>query len=216
VLSAPAGAYEASVAPAKAALFERLGAARRVVDVGVGAAPNAPLYPAGAAVLGVDSNRYMAARARASAAEAGCREFEFRAGTAERLPVADLSVDAVVMTLVLCSVSDPAAAIAEAARVLRTGGRLVALEHQAAPPGTALAAAQRALAPAQALIAGGCDPARRTGAALLAAAGAAGSPGGAARERRAPAFARVDAYDEFAAEGAGLLSPHVAAVLVKS
>lgn len=214
VLSAPAGAYEASVASAKAMLFERLGAALHLLDVGVGAAPNAALYPAGAAVLGVDSNSSMAARARSSAAEAGSREFRFRTGAADALPVADESFDAVCMTLVLCSVSDQAAAIAEAARALRTGGQLVVLEHQIAPSGTTLAAAQRVLGPAQALVAGGCDPARHTGAALLAAAGVAGSDG-TAWGRRAPVFDRVDVYEEFMAEGAGLISPHVAAVLVK-
>lgn len=48
---------------------------------------------------------------------------------AERLDVADASIDTVVSTLVLCSVADPAAALAEVRRVLRPGGALVFLEH---------------------------------------------------------------------------------------
>ncbi|HEV7464971.1 MAG TPA: class I SAM-dependent methyltransferase, partial [Candidatus Dormibacteraeota bacterium] len=48
---------------------------------------------------------------------------------AERLPFPDASVDTVVSTLVLCTVSNPAAALLEIGRVLRPGGRLLFLEH---------------------------------------------------------------------------------------
>lgn len=48
---------------------------------------------------------------------------------AERLELPEASVDVVVSTLVLCSVSDVHAALGEARRVLRPGGRLVFLEH---------------------------------------------------------------------------------------
>ncbi|MGN6612787.1 MAG: class I SAM-dependent methyltransferase [Angustibacter sp.] len=51
------------------------------------------------------------------------------AGDAERLPLADASVDVVVYSLVLCSVREPAAAFAEARRVLRPGGSVLVYEH---------------------------------------------------------------------------------------
>ena len=48
---------------------------------------------------------------------------------AERLPLADQSIDTVVSTLVLCTVEQPDRALAEIARVLRPGGQLLFIEH---------------------------------------------------------------------------------------
>jgi ubiquinone/menaquinone biosynthesis C-methylase UbiE len=54
-------------------------------------------------------------------------------GWAERLPAGAASMDAAVFCLVLCSLPDVDAALAEARRVLKPGGRLRFLEHGAAP-----------------------------------------------------------------------------------
>ena len=48
---------------------------------------------------------------------------------AERLPLADASVDTVVSTFVLCTVPDPELTLSEIARVLRPDGQLLFLEH---------------------------------------------------------------------------------------
>jgi ubiquinone/menaquinone biosynthesis C-methylase UbiE len=57
---------------------------------------------------------------------------------AEALPFPDSSFDTAVFTLVLCTVPDPAAALAEAARVLRPEGRLLFVEHvRSREPGVA-------------------------------------------------------------------------------
>lgn len=90
------------------------------------------------------------------------REIEIRQGAAERLDVKDASVDAVVSTLVLCSVTDQPATLAEVLRVLRPGGRFVFLEHVAAPRGTWRRLFQRALRPLWSMLGDGCQPDRET------------------------------------------------------
>jgi SAM-dependent methyltransferase len=74
---------------------------------------------------------------------------------AEALPFEDASVDTVVSTFVLCTVGDPQRAVAEVARVLRPGGRLLFLEHVRADPGWRQAL-QRRSARAWAGFADGC------------------------------------------------------------
>jgi ubiquinone/menaquinone biosynthesis C-methylase UbiE len=56
----------------------------------------------------------------------------------EELDLASESVEAVIGTLVLCSVDDPAKVTAEVYRILRPGGRYIFLEHVAAPEGSRL------------------------------------------------------------------------------
>lgn len=77
------------------------------------------------------------------------------AGTGERLPAADASVDAVVGTFVLCSVADPALVLREVTRVLRPGGCYLGLEHvRSSVP--AVARAQAVVAPGWRVLARGC------------------------------------------------------------
>lgn len=76
------------------------------------------------------------------------------------LDLADASADAVVATHLLCSVADPAAALAELFRVLRPGGRYVFAEHVAAPAGTWLRRAQHGCAVVSGLLGGHCMPDR--------------------------------------------------------
>ena len=54
----------------------------------------------------------------------------------ERIDLPDQSVDVVISSLVLCSVTDPAHVLAEITRILRPGGRYSFVEHVAAPADT--------------------------------------------------------------------------------
>lgn len=101
----------------------------RVVEVGAGTGANLDLYPPAVADLTlVEPDPKMSRRLRRRLAGSG-RPAVVLEAPAERLPFEDGSFDAAVLTLVLCTVPDPAAALAELARVLRPGGRLLFLEH---------------------------------------------------------------------------------------
>jgi ubiquinone/menaquinone biosynthesis C-methylase UbiE len=113
-------------------------ASGRTVDVGAGTGVNADLFPSAVSELVlVEPDPHMIKRLRSKLQGRGEGVSTIEA-PAERLPFADDSVDTVVFTLVLCTVPDPRAALAEAARVLRAGGKLLFVEHVRSPePGLA-------------------------------------------------------------------------------
>lgn len=82
--------------------------------------------------------------------------------TADHLSFGDATFDAVVATLVLCTVPDPDAALAEVRRVLKPGGRLVFLEHVAADDKPDRLKWQRRIDPVWRRVVGGCRLTRRT------------------------------------------------------
>ncbi|HEY2937442.1 MAG TPA: class I SAM-dependent methyltransferase, partial [Gaiellaceae bacterium] len=90
-------------------------------------------------------------------------------GAAEALPLETGAFDAVVVSLVLCSVPEQAAALSEIRRVLRPGGELRFWEHVAAAHGTRLRRLQRALDLVWPRLGGGCHTARDTVSAIEAA-----------------------------------------------
>lgn len=132
-----------------------------VLELGPGTGANLAYYGSRVRLIGVEPNPHMHPYLRREAAQRG-RPIEIRHGRAERLDLADASVDAVVATLVLCSVDDPEAALAEVRRVLKPGGRFVFLEHVAAPPGTWRRRLQRAVQPVWTFLGEGCRPDRET------------------------------------------------------
>lgn len=160
------GSHERHVAGVKRELLGDL--AGHVLEIGPGAGANLPYYPPGIRWTGIEPNPYLHPALRRALAQRGLRG-EIRTGRAEGLDLPDASCDAVVGTLVLCSVQDPAAALREIRRVLRPGGRLLFLEHVAAPAGTRLRRLQGWARPLFRLIGDGCAPDRETGATLAAA-----------------------------------------------
>ncbi len=94
-------------------------ASGRVLEIGAGTGLNLPHYPEGIELVLTEPDAPMARRAGRPVVPA----------SAESLPFEDATFDTVVSTLVLCTVADPARAIAEFRRVLRPGGRLLFIEH---------------------------------------------------------------------------------------
>jgi ubiquinone/menaquinone biosynthesis C-methylase UbiE len=145
------------------------------LDLGAGTGLNLRHYPpAVERLVLVEPSPFMAAKlrervaeARPSSSEAGPGRVEVVQAGAEAMPFADDEFDTVVVTLVLCTVPDPAVALREVARVLRPGGTLLFLEHvRASEPG--VATWQDRLERPWSWIGNGCHPNRDTLATLNA------------------------------------------------
>lgn len=168
-----------------------------VVKIGPGAGVNLRYYRDDVRWTGIEPNTFLHARIRHRASGLGIPA-GLSGASAERLDLPDGSVDAVVGTLVLCSVVDAAGALAEVLRVLKPGGRYVFIEHVAAPSGTRTRRVQETWTPILRRLPGGCSPNRETRRTI----GRAGF-GAVAVER----FELPTAF--------GIASPHIAGTAIK-
>jgi ubiquinone/menaquinone biosynthesis C-methylase UbiE len=133
-----------------------LGNARgRVVEIGAGTGLNIAHYPDGVAELVLTEPDPAMRRRLARGLQRHGRVARIVDAPAERLPLADASVDTVVSTLVLCTVNDPKRTLDEIARVLRPDGQLLFIEHVRASS-RFLAACQDSLLQPWRRFAGGC------------------------------------------------------------
>jgi SAM-dependent methyltransferase len=139
-----------------------------VVEIGPGAGTNLRYYRPGTTLIAVEPNVHMHGRLRRAAARRHIRLDLLPVG-AEDTGLRAGSVDAVVCTLVLCTVPDPAAVLAEVRRLLRPGGRLLFVEHVGAPQRSALGLLQRLLHPLWRWCFEGCELRRHTAGTLEAA-----------------------------------------------
>jgi ubiquinone/menaquinone biosynthesis C-methylase UbiE len=142
------------------------GLAGRVVEVGAGNGLNFSHYPASVnEVVAVEPEPYLRVRAEARAAAVAV-PVRVVDGAAAHLPLANASVDAGVASLVLCSVADPAGALAELHRVIRPGGELRFYEHVLSTIPTR-ARRQRRADPIWTRVIGGCHLTRDTQRAMV-------------------------------------------------
>jgi ubiquinone/menaquinone biosynthesis C-methylase UbiE len=101
----------------------------RMLDIGTGTGRLLELLaPRVHAAVGVDASRAMLALARARLARSDLSHCTVRLADMYRLPLPNASFDLVVLQMVLHHAEDPAAALAEAARVLRPGGRMLVID----------------------------------------------------------------------------------------
>ena len=137
------------------------GLSGRVVELGAGNGLNFGHYPPTVTeVVAVEPEPYLRARAEEAAAAVAV-PVRVVDGTSTSIPLPDASVDAGVASLVLCSVPDQAAALAELRRVIRPGGELRFYEHVRAQD-EGWARWQRRVDPVWTRLAGGCHLTRET------------------------------------------------------
>jgi ubiquinone/menaquinone biosynthesis C-methylase UbiE len=133
-----------------------------VIDVGAGNGMNFAHYPEEVTrVIAVEPEPHLRRLAENSARQAPL-DIEVINATADHLPVADSSIDALVFSLVLCTVPRPSTALAEATRVLRPGGQIRFFEHVRAEGRLARAVQRLLQVSVFPPLAGGCHPARDT------------------------------------------------------
>jgi SAM-dependent methyltransferase len=167
-LRSAAGAEERGATGHRRRLLE--GLRGTVVEIGAGHGLNFPLYPGEVTeVVAIEPEPTLRSHAEI-AAESATVPILVLAGVADELPLEDEGADAVVASLVLCSVPAQQPALAEIRRVLRPGGELRFYEHvvpHCQPKRLLLQVIDRSgLWPA---IAGGCHPARDTTEAIMQA-----------------------------------------------
>jgi SAM-dependent methyltransferase len=153
------GMEAAGLAPHRRRLLDGLAGA--VVEIGAGNGMNFAHYPAAVTrVVAVEPEPYLREQAARAAVDAPV-PVEVVPGLAGALPLEEGEVDAAVFSLVLCSVDDQDAALADARRVLRAGGEVRFFEHVAART-RPLHRFQRGVDVVWPHLAGGCRTSRRT------------------------------------------------------
>jgi ubiquinone/menaquinone biosynthesis C-methylase UbiE len=138
----------------------------KVLEIGPGAGANLSYYPTYIHWIGVEPNPFMHTYLYQEAELHGLKHIELHEGMAEKLPAEDSSIDTVVSTYVLCSVTDLDATLQEIKRILKPGGTFVFMEHVAAPGGTCTRTVQDGITPIWKTVFDHCHPNREMWTAL--------------------------------------------------
>ncbi|MDD5703606.1 MAG: class I SAM-dependent methyltransferase [Dehalococcoidales bacterium] len=101
---------------------------KRILEVGVGTGRNFPFYPAGGSITAVDFSDKMLARASQKAGQAGLR-VQLELMDVQHLAFQANAFDTVVSSWVFCEIADPVQGLKEVKRVVRSGGKVLLLEH---------------------------------------------------------------------------------------
>lgn len=136
-----------------------------IVELGAGTGANFQYLPKGSRLIAVEPNLAMHPRLQRNAA-AQHVTLELLSASGENIPLADDSVDEVIATLVLCTVSDPGKVLTEIQRILRPGGTFRFVEHVAAHPASPRRWVQWLLARPWSCVFDGCDTQRDTARAI--------------------------------------------------
>jgi ubiquinone/menaquinone biosynthesis C-methylase UbiE len=101
-----------------------------VLEIGIGSGLNLPFYSSTVHhVYGVDPSLELQRMAEKRVAGKSPDVTFLLQSAEDRLPLADLSMDTIVMTWSLCSIPNPAAALQQMKRVLKGNGQLIFIEH---------------------------------------------------------------------------------------
>nr|RNJ69461.1 MAG: class I SAM-dependent methyltransferase [Leptolyngbya sp. IPPAS B-1204] len=133
-----------------------------VLEIGPGAGANLSYYSPDIHWIGVEPNPFMHPYIYQEAERHGFTAIELYGEQAETLPVAANSIDTVVSTYVLCSVSDVDATLKDIQRVLKPGGTFVFIEHVAASENTCTRTVQDGITPVWKTVFDHCHPNRET------------------------------------------------------
>lgn len=144
--------------------FSKPGGQLTLLELGCGTGTNFQFYPSGCKVICTDPNPHFQKYLTKGMEENGHLKFErFVVASGEDLgSIEDESVDVVVCTLVLCTVSSIPQTLREAHRVLRPGGALFFIEHVVADPSTWAYFFQHVLQPFWYYFGDGCEVTRAT------------------------------------------------------
>jgi len=127
-----------------------------VLEIGIGSGLNIPLYDTDLVtkIIGVDPSAAMHSLAKERISESPVK-VEFISTDAAKIPLQDQSIDTIVCTYTLCTVSNPQQVLKEVKRLLKPGGKFLFAEHGNAPDENVVKF-QRKLEPIWKFLADGC------------------------------------------------------------